>query len=100
IYDFEVNLNFAKDKAFASFIDASKDTWKAIHKRLLKEAGTLSNYMVNEMFFALLKQEMIDVNFSSPEEEESEEDIVLNVKAYRQVNYISNKGIQKQRVWT
>jgi hypothetical protein len=101
IYDFEVALNNARDKSFGGLIDTEKRTWNKIFKQIEAEAGDFASYSINEILLSNLKQHLLSVRYSIPENDDPVDDSIMK-KAFQNANYIDILGlkIDEKTVWT
>lgn len=101
IYDFEVALNKARDKSFGGLIDTEKRTWNKIFKQIESEAGDFASYSINEILLSNLKQHLLSIKYSIPENDDPIDENIIKI-AFQNANYIDILGlkIDEKTVWT
>lgn len=104
ITQFESYLNTARDRALSPFLDFNSNTWEHLYKILREDMDSREhvNFTLNSFLFGLLKQQMIDANYTVPDEKEITVDEELHKSIIKGFNYLINKNKQldKHPVWT
>ncbi len=104
ITQFEAGLNFARDKALSPFMDFASDTWEHVYKMLKEDMDSKEhiNFTLNSFLFGLLKQQMININYSVPPSETAQIDADLQQNILKSFNYLFNYNnvLDKHPVWT
>lgn len=103
ITQFEAKLNYARDRALSPFMDFASDTWEHLYKILKEDMDSREhvNFTLNSFLFGLLKQHMIDINYTVPNAAQ-EIDSDLQQSMIRSFSYLDNinKQLDKHPVWT
>jgi hypothetical protein len=104
ITQFEAKLNLARDKALSPFMDFATDTWEHVYKILKEDMDSREhiNFTLNTFLFGLLKQQMIDINYTMPNIDVAGIDPELQQNIIRSFNYLMNynKHLDNHPVWT
>lgn len=103
VYDFEVLLNRARDKAFSNFLDFEKDSWKKIHQVLSNESGEIAHNDISTIMLSIIKQHLLEGKYPKVTPEENiESSPEMRKLVYRTINYSFNKEnvFDKQKIWT
>lgn len=104
ITQFECYLNKARDNALSPFLDFTTETWEHLYKILREDMDSREhvNFTLNSLLFGLLKQQMIDSNYTVPQEKDLTIDEDLHKNIIKGFNYLTNKNnlLDKHPVWT
>jgi hypothetical protein len=104
IYDFESFLSEARDKAFNSFLDFEKDSWRKIYQTLYKEGGEMANHDITSILMGILKQHLLGSKYSSISQEGQaiSSDETIEKLVYQSLNYTFNldKRLDSHPIWT
>jgi hypothetical protein len=104
ITQFEAKLNLARDKALSPFMDFATDTWEQVYKMLKEDMDSREhiNFTLNSFLFGLLKQHMIDANYTVPNNEIGDIDAELQQAILKSFNYLMNTGkaLDNHPIWT
>lgn len=104
ITQFESYLNDARDKALSPFLDFTSNTWEHLYKILREDMDSKehANFTLNSFIFGLLKQQMVDANYTVPQEKIIDIDPALHLSIIKGFNYLVNKNnyLDKHPVWT
>lgn len=103
IYDFEVLLNSARDKAFSGFMDFEKNTWEKIYRTLHMETGEIAHNDISTILLGIIRQHLLDGKYPPVKpENKPEADQALKKAIYQSLSYSFNKqGVFKnQKIWT
>lgn len=104
ITQFEAYLNTARDNALSPFLDFTSNTWEHLYKILREDMDSREhvNFTLNTFLFGLLKQQMVDANYTVPDDKGLLVDANLQQSIIKGFNYLINKNKQLDRhpVWT
>lgn len=104
ITQFEAKLNSARDLALSPFMDFTYETWEHVYRDLKKDIDSREhiNLTLNNLLFGLLKQHMIDTNYTPPNVNGNQIDNALKKSIIKSFNYLYNKNkhLDSHPVWT
>lgn len=104
ITQFESKLNNARDKALSPFMDFGTETWDHVYRILKEDMDSREhiNFTLNSLLIGLLKQHMLDINYSVPNTKASQVDAELQQSIIKSFNYLNNRNgdLDNHPIWT